>query len=153
MVYLNRKNLSEEFDLEYVEAEVEEVEEEIKGPNIPDQILFANILRANRILDKIENEFNSNNFSARLCEVASQLINSVTSATSQVMTDDYNKAYLQVRQDLVKLKEREIKIKQLAAGTPRSQNLIVTDRESIMKILKKDSDKEEPLDQIKQIEE
>jgi len=151
MVYLNRKNLSEEFDLEYVEAEIEEVKEEIRGPNIPDQILFANILRANRILDKIETELDNNNFSARICEVASQLINSVTAATSQVMSEEYNKAYLQIRQDLVKLKEREIKIKQLAASTPRSQNLIVTDRESIMKILRKDSG--ETQDQTKQIEE
>ena len=151
MVHLNRKNLSEEFNLEYVEAEIEEVQGEMTGPNIPDQVLFANIIRANRILDKIENEFENNNFSARLCEVAGQLINSVTTATSQVMTDSYNKEYLQIRQDLVKLKEREVKIKQLSAGTPRSQNLIVTDRESIMKILRKDSG--ETQDEIKQIEE
>jgi len=147
MVQLNRKNLAEEFNLNYVEEEVKEVREEMSASNLPDEILINNIKRANRILDKIESEFEMNNFSARLCEVASQLINSVTAASSQIMTDEYNKAYLQIRRDIVKLKEREIQIKQLAAGTPKEQNLIVTDRETILQVLKKNS---KPLEQIEE---
>jgi hypothetical protein len=89
--------------------------------------------------------------SARMCEVAAQLINSVTNASAQIMTDEYNKSYLQVRQNLVRLKEQEIRIRSRIAGTPRSQNLIVTDRESIMQILKQDI--EVTVDEPIQIEE
>jgi hypothetical protein len=151
MVQLNRKNLSDEFDLEYIESEVQEINSEIKGPSIPDQIILMNIARANRLLDRMETEIQDGNMSARMCEVAAQLINSVTNASSQIMTDEYNRSYLQVRQNLVKLKEQEIRIKSRIAGTPKSQSIIFTDRESIMQILKQDS--EITVDEPRQIEE
>jgi hypothetical protein len=143
MKNINDKCLSEEFNMEYVEAEVKEVRKELSGIDIPDQILFANVLRANRILDKLEEcQEGKKSFSTRAAEVASQLINAVTQATSQIMTDTYNKGYLQLRQDLVKLKELEIKIKQRAISTPRSQNLILADRESVLKFLQGEVDRD-----------
>ena len=140
---INDKCLSEEFNMEYVEAEVKEVREELSGDDIPDQILFANVLRANRILDKLEEcQEGKKNFSTRAAEVAGQLINAVTQATSQIMSDNYNKGYLQLRQDLVKLKELEIKIKQRAISAPRNQNLILADRESVLKFLQGEADRD-----------
>lgn len=150
MVQLDRKNLSEEFGIEYVEGEVQEINQEIRGSAIPDEILISNISRANRLLDRVEQEIDQGNFSARICEVAGQLINSVTNASSQIITDEYNRAYLQVRQNLIKLKEVEMRIKQRVAGTPKSQNIIVASREDIMQFLKDDDEK---ADEPKQIEE
>ena len=150
MVQLDRKNLSEEFGLEYVESEIQEINTEIRGQTIPDEILISNINRANRLLDRVEQEIDQGNFSARVCEVAGQLINSVTNASSQIITDEYNRAYLQVRQNLIKLKEVEMRIKQRIGGTPKSQNIIVANREDIMQFLK---DGDQQTDEPKQIEE
>jgi hypothetical protein len=88
MTILNRKKLSEEFDMDFEENN--EITDLV--PKVTDKsVLESNIDRANRILDLIEGELNDGNFEARLIEVAGQLINSVTNAQKEIISDiNYN---------------------------------------------------------------
>ena len=136
MPTVDKEKLSDAFDIEYIEEEVKSISSNISGSNDPNDILFDNIDRANNILDEIESEINRGNISARMAEVAGQLINSVTNATAQIMTDKYNMKYLKLRENIVKLKEYEVKLKSKGLGAPRSRELIIATREDVLKILK-----------------
>jgi len=139
MPELNRTKLSEAFDIDSIEREVKELPD---GQKDTDEIIRDNIDRANTILDDVQYEMGNGNFSARMVEVAAKLIDSVTGAASQIQSNTYNEEYLLLREKLVYLKklETESKVK-LAAGKEGSvtnQNIIVTDRQSILDILKGD---------------
>lgn len=134
MPELNKGKLSEVFD---IEEEINNVVSSLENSSDPDIILKDNIDRANRILDRLEIEMNTGNFSARMSEVAGQLINAVTNASSQILTDKYNMSYLQLRRSIVKLKEAEMRLKIQPRGGILNQNIIVTDRESLLEFLGK----------------
>jgi hypothetical protein len=137
MSELDRQGLSEEFDLEKVENQpiapiiYEEGED-------PDEIIRDNIKRANRILDFTEEELYNGNFSARLVEVLSRTMDSITNAVSQIQSTVYNQDYLQLKARVIELKEEELeyKVKNLKKPNVGSQNIIFTDRESVLKALK-----------------
>lgn len=137
---LDRQNLQEEFEMaeaEVVEAEsVDEFELEWERENSTVQGLKGNIDRANEILDKVQDEIEHGNFSARLVEVAGQLINSVTAASKEILEKEYKDKYLGLREQIVLLKKREIDIKALSSNRPKNQNLIVASREDVLKLLK-----------------
>ena len=136
MSELNRQGLSEEFDLEKVENQpITTIYEEGEDP---DEIIKKNIDRANRILDQVEEELVNGNFSARLVEVASKTMDSITNAVSQIQSTVYNQDYLQLKARVIELKEEELeyKVKNLKKPTVGSQNIIFTDRESVLKALK-----------------
>ena len=107
-----------------------------------DAIIKANIDRANNMLDRVEDEMDNGNFSARMVEVFAKLVDVVTGAASQIQSSSYNSDYLLLKEKLAALKEIEVKAKvqSITSGTNRteigSQNIIVTDRESILKVLK-----------------
>ncbi len=145
MPTLNRQNLEDEFNM----TENDVIEPEIVDDDEPEPFVLEwdndtsnantirkNIERANTILDRISEELDAGNFSARLVEVAGQIINSITTA-SKVLIDDtnYNK-YIDIRKSLALLKKREVDIKELKGGRPRNQNLIVASREDVLKILR-----------------
>lgn len=110
----------------------------------PDTMLKHNIDRANRILDICEEEMSRGNYANRTVEVAGQLINAVTSAVSQIMGDGYKQEEIRQKDEALKLKEREIElkrtIKQAKEGgegdSITNNNIIVTDRETIMDMIK-----------------
>lgn len=105
--------------------------------------LKKNIYNANQLLEKIQHEINNGNFSARLAEVASTIINSVTQASKEILSDENYGEYMEVRRALVMLKEKELEIKEIKTSRPTNQtNLLVTSREDLLKMLDK---KEEPL--------
>ena len=136
MSELNRQGLSEEFDLEKVENQpIVPLYEEGEDP---DEIIKKNIDRANRILDQVEDELVNGNFSARLVEVASKTMDSITNAVSQIQSTVYNNDYLQLKARVIELKEEELeyKVKNLKKPNVGSQNIIFTDRESVLKALK-----------------
>jgi hypothetical protein len=141
MPNLNRDVLSDAFDIDTIEREVKELPDDEKGT---DEIIRDNINRANRILDDVEYELGHGNLEARMVEVASKLIDSVTNAASQIQNNTYNEEYLLLREKLVYLKqlETESKVKLASGGnqqgTTTNQNIIVTDRQSILDILKGD---------------
>jgi hypothetical protein len=142
MPKINEEKLAEELEMEILEAEITEITDNldinnVKGKTNPDLILSDNIVRANRILDILEqNAWETKKISARSAEVMAQLINAVTNAANSIISDEYNKAYLQIRNNVLRLKEKEIQIKQIGGGRSGTQQILVTDRESIIKILK-----------------
>ena len=143
MPKINEEKLAEELEMEILEAEIAEITGDLdinrfKSKSNPDQILSDNIERANRILDVLENDAReSQKISARKAEVMAQLINSVTNAANSIITDEYNKEYLHLRNNVLRLKEKEIQIKQIGSGrSGTTQQILVTDRESILKILR-----------------
>ena len=98
--------------------------------------LKKNIFDANQLLEKIQHEMNNGNFSARLAEVASAIINSVTQASKEVISDKNYGEYMEVRRALVMLKQKEIEIKEARANRPTNQtNVLVTSREDLLKML------------------
>lgn len=137
---LNRNNLHEEFELEPIELEVKALSEKIEDD--PTECLKENIERANDILDLIEGELRNGNFTARLAEVSGQLINSVTNASKEIIANINYKQYLQIREKMVGLKELEIKMKEKQLKNPTNQNLIVTDRETVLRLLEEHKEEE-----------
>ena len=138
---LNRKSLEEEFEINFTNDE--NIIDIYENGNILEKekivnaikVLESNIDRANRILDKVEEEFLNGNFSSRLVEVSSQMISSITNACKEIISDkNYNK-YLQIRDKMVLLKEVEIRLKRKQISKPTNQNIIIASREDILKKL------------------
>jgi hypothetical protein len=157
MPLLDREGLTEEFNMteEPIEAEVVEdenepdpFEEEWEHENTPQTKIEENIERANSILDLVEEELRGGNFSARLVEVAAGLINAVTAAGKELITDRNYKLYLQTKYRMVELQKEKLewqKSKSLTGGRT-TNNLIVAKREDVLKLLekKKCEEKETP---------
>jgi hypothetical protein len=142
MPSLNRKNISDELGIDFVENNVYmNCENELEYDNSStEEILRKNISRANRILDRVEFEMNNGNFQARLVEVAGQLINSVSTAVANLNLTEYNLQYLELRNRIVSLKEFEVKLKERNSSGVTNQNIIVTDRETILRMLENKKD-------------
>ena len=144
MPELDIDNLEESFGLtgDVKEKAPSEIDTFMESVPIPDEddIIKSNIDRANRMLDRVEDEMDRGNFNARMVEVFAKLVDSVTSAASQIQSSAYNNDYLILRQKLAELKEMEVKakVKGLAKGNTQigSQNIIMSDRESILKLIK-----------------
>ena len=98
--------------------------------------LKKNINNANKLLEKIQEEMNNGNFSARLAEVAGNILNSVTQASKEIISDKNYEKYMEVRRQLAELKKKEVDIKQAKLVRPASQtNVLVTNREDLLKML------------------
>jgi len=140
MPLLNRENLENEFNVaeEHIEPEIleDEFENEWNEANNPRNIIQDNIERANIILDRVEVEINSGNFSARLVEVAGNIINSITAASKELISDENYKQYLSLRKKLVKYKKLEVDYK-ISGKSQKvtNQNLILTNREDLLKLM------------------
>jgi len=105
--------------------------------------LKKNIHNANQLLEKIQHEMNNGNFSARLAEVASTVINSVTQASKEIISDENYGEYMEVRRSLVMLKEKEVEIKAIKAKKPNNQtNVLITSREDLLKKLENNNPKQ-----------
>ena len=130
---LNRDNLSDVFDMDEIESDVDRLT--LVSKTDPDEALKENIDRANRILDRVEQELESGNFTARMVEVAGNILNTVTNSSKELITNiNYNK-YLQIRDRMVQYKYDELEAKQSKFRSPTSQNIIVSNREDIMKLI------------------
>lgn len=141
MPTLDRQGLTDEFNMEPVQAEVvddtiDEFELEWDEETADANVLRKNIENANDILDRIKVEIQGGNFTARMVEVAGQIINSITTA-SKVLIDDtnYNK-YLDIRKSLALLKKKEVEIKQLKSGNITNNNLFIGSREELLRIMR-----------------
>lgn len=148
MTTLNRQGLEDEFnitELEAIEPEIvgrDPFEEEWIEETGDIQILKDNIDRANTILDKVQDEVEGSNFSARLVEVAGQLINSITVGVKTIIDNTNYNNYLGLKKQLVLLKKREVDIKALKLDKPKTQNLIVASREDVLKLIEEKKIKE-----------
>jgi hypothetical protein len=137
---LDLRGLDEIFaDAENVDREIEEKKIDFKTDidyNDALDALKKNIYNANQLLEKIQYEMNNGNFSARLAEVASTIINSVTQASKEILSDQNYEDYMEVRRQIVLLKEKELDIKKAKFRGPTNQtNILVTSREDLLKAL------------------
>jgi len=119
----------------------------------PISILKGNIQKANQLLDKIQTEMLGGNFTARMVEVAGNIINGITAASKEIISKENYEGYLEVKVELNKLKEREVLIKEKSGGKQgiieNQQNIIVTSREDLLKIMdgkKPQKELEAPID-------
>jgi len=138
---IDRDTLSEEFNLDptnriEVLGPEETFESEFEDSEDPNKILIDNIDRANRMLDQVEEELLNGNFSARLVEVAGQLINTVTNSSKEILTSENYKKYLHIRKKMLLLQKEKIKL--LENKKTGRNTLLITDRESILSIINKD---------------
>jgi len=136
---IDRNGLSEEFNLD-TSNRVEVLDDnsfeiEWEDSEDPKQMLDNNIERANRILDQVEEEISNGNFSARLVEVAGQIINAITNSTKEIISDNNYKKYLQIREKMVSLQKEKLKILENKLKKSSGNTLVITDRESILNII------------------
>ena len=143
MPEINRQKLEESLGIngENQPSELDTIISDIPINDFEDDTIKENIDRANRMLDRVEDEMDRGNFNARMVEVFAKLIDSVTNAATQIQSSTYNNDYLVLKQKLAELKEYEVKskVKGLAQGNTQissQQNIIVSNREDILKILK-----------------
>ena len=143
MSELNRKELEKEFGIDFYYSDCDIIDIDNQGNVIENRedvidalgILEKNIERANGILDRVEEEIQNGNFSARMVEVAGQIINSITNASKEIISDkNYNK-YLQIREKVVLLEQIKIKMKRKSLERPTTQNVIIASREDVLKKL------------------
>ena len=111
--------------------------------NNPDEIVSSNVSKANAILEHIMKEMVAGNFSPRMAEVASLIINNVNVSTATIYAHRYNMANLNLKERQLDLKEREFaKIStKNPSDDPKSQNaIIITDRETVLKYLRSEKE-------------
>jgi len=148
--------LSKEFGIDKEDLESLECDESIDNSNDvidemvisdgasienPDKILESNINKANTVLDKVISEMKRGNFSARMAEVAGQLVNAVTNAVDKVYLKNVGIDNLLIKDKMLSLKEKEASIREKlvdARGKTPREKLIVTDRETILGMLKEE---------------
>lgn len=160
MAEINRKTLEAEFDLPTFEDEEEnqivtfkEILNEAKQIEDPTNVLTTIIQKAGTFLDLIEAETAKGGMSARYMEIASSLIQAIISASSGIASvnsqkfNDKLKGYSAKQKDIqIKQKDRELDIKENQAknqGGGTTNNVIVTDRESMLKFLEAEDKKDE----------
>ncbi|MFW6001941.1 MAG: hypothetical protein ACOCQD_01220 [archaeon] len=144
------KNSSQNQQLEKIKEMKNELQESVKNKEDnedPDNILYQNIDRANRFLDILEEKIQSNETNqkkniSRLFEVSAQLINAITTASSSIIGGQKDAAEYEYKLQLLEIKNKELEIKAAlqdgGKGKGTTNNLIVTDRESIMDMIKDD---------------
>jgi len=130
---LNRDNLSDVFDMDEIESEVDRLT--LVSESDPEEALKENIDRANRILDRVEQELENGNFTARMVEVAGNILSNVTNSSKELIANINYKKYLQIREKMVKYKYDELEAKKQKFRSPTSQNIILSNREDIMKLI------------------
>lgn len=157
---LDKKKLNEIFELpnqenlpeaiKTLKKDLQLVEKEIEENNInPDVILESNIDRANRFLDIVERELDEGNVKGVLLEAAASLINGITSAANSIIGGGYNDDQVRLKEKTLELKEKELMIKQAMndkKGENKSTNVfntIMTDRESLLEMIKEQQLKNE----------
>ena len=145
---LNYEDLAAEFNLDNgfvadtIDQAVLDIENAIDGNNIanPDQVLSNNIGKANAILDRVIEEINRSGMSPRLGEVASQILTTINQSVQQIYSRNIDLGNLQLKNKMVELKEREVKIKEYMSNkiipNTVNNNLIISDRETVLKLLK-----------------
>jgi hypothetical protein len=156
MSELDRKSLEEEFDLK--ESALIEITnfktalKEAKKIEDPSNALTTIIEKAGSFLDLIETEMRNGAMSARYMEVANQMLNTILAASGGLANinsttfNDQLKGYKTAQKNReLDQKDKELEIKRLAIenkpkgdkeGTTTNNNIIFTDRETMLKMLK-----------------
>jgi hypothetical protein len=101
--------------------------EECNVDKTPADFIRDNIEKANLLLDlALENVTERKKVSAEMMKSISSLVDSITTASTSLITAEENAWGLQIREDMLKLKEREIELKSLSGtAKPAQQNIFV----------------------------
>lgn len=128
-------NLNKEFNIEENNIEVKIIEEDENL--IPENIIKNNIQKTQDLLDLIIEHINSGSSTARMFEVAGKLADVINSSAMNLIMAKNTEIGLDIKQQSVDLKEKEIEIKKMLSEKPDTinQNLIVTSRNEILKLL------------------
>lgn len=143
----DQKNLPEKIN--EMKKELQSVEKEIEDNNIDsDEILNSNIERANRFLDIVERELEEGRVKGVLLEAAASLINGITSAANSIVGSSYNDDQVRLKERTIELKEKELFLKQSINDKKGDKstnifNTIMTDRESLLEMIKEQQQSEE----------
>lgn len=139
MPELNMNNLDDEFNLPSIDNRTGLIQN--KNDDDPVEIIKDNINRANEILDLVHDQLTRGNITARLVEVASDLINGITASAKELSNDTLQKDGLQLKEKMIRLKEREVVIKEkkvVRGSGVVNQNIIVSNREDLLKFIKEE---------------
>jgi len=148
----NFQSASEDQQLEKIQSMKKELQESMKDKDKqedPDNLLYSNIERANRLLDlleeRIQNKENSKSKDSisRLFEVSAQLINAITTATSSIAGGYKDELDYQYKLEQLELEHKKLAVKYaLGGGNQQKQgsnvtnnNLVVTNREELLKMI------------------
>lgn len=146
---LNFDELEKEFNLEKTTKKIslmretlDELDESLDDSN---EIIKSNIRRANRLLDAAENQLEID-FNSRILEGCSRLIAEITTAANVLINNDIQNQNFDIKERTLDLKEFEVKLKAEKMSelpinqTNIQQNIVLTDRESLLKMLSDNSD-------------
>lgn len=144
---LTKKQQEQLNQVEEMRDTLKEEEKKVKdSKEDPDDILYRNIERANALLDNLQQSITEGNNEPRMFEVAGQLINAITTASSSIVGVTQHDDEMEYKQKWLEYKEKELAIKQamkgggnkeaLGEGGYQQNNIIVTDRESLMDFIK-----------------
>lgn len=145
------ESLEKSFNLDEIKYECKSLRNRIKNlENFedPTHILQSNIERASALLDRLEEEMDNGvvpkGGTARMFEVASTLINSITTAAASMMSLTFGNQDSEYKNKVLTLKELEINAK-IAGKSPQqsltqNNNIILTDRNALLELLSKSDD-------------
>lgn len=173
---LNTQKLNQTFGIqsgksqEVMESQVKEMRdilddqtkelENNKNQISPDDILYKNVERANNLLDKLEEQMGTGQLEPRMFEVAGQLINAITTASSSIVGVEQHQEDLQYKYDWLEHKNKELQVKQALKDGKSSDNqgttnnnLIVTSREDILDMINKEEGGEKEIENNSEEEE
>jgi len=138
---IDLENLAKEFNIESDKEDFKiDIEKNLDNIDIDDtdKILKGNLARANALLDRLILEMNAGNFSPRMVEVSSQVMGIISDISKQIHKKTVDFENLQLKRDMLELKIKSMRIK---GEKTVNQNIIVTDRETLLKLLKEQKDK------------
>lgn len=141
------KNLSSCFDIEQTRNELNDIQTQLdEDVNNPNDVLKKNIERAQRLLDKIEVEWDvgTSTNTIKLVEIAAKLIDCITSAANSMITNDVSLETTNQKQEYLDLKRLEFELKKTKTESSESgkqsivnntqNNVYLTSREDILKL-------------------
>ena len=162
---LEELNIEEEKDknlpMPIEELNDDEKRKELDSLGSTDDIIKSNILKLNKIFDVATSEIMRGNTSSRSIEAASKLADSITNAAKtlseievQDVTLGLQTRHIEVKEKNYNLKEFEVKKKMEHYDTQpenvTNNNILITDRESLLKMLKMDAGVMTPLEKKRQ---
>lgn len=147
MSTIDLNKLEEEFDLENAEKEIKkfrDIVDNIPDPGSANDILKANIKRANHLLDLAEDMLAEGAMSPRIFELSAKLIDSITSASNSLISSEFQGYTLDLKDKALEIKKTEVenKLKQF------DQNNQIVQQNNIIAV----GNREELLDKIFNIE-
>lgn len=138
------KNLSDCFDIEEARKELDQIQEDIDSEESPNEILRMNVQRAQRLLDKIEDEWEAGVTAdtIKLIDIATKLITCVTQAANSMITNDIGLETTNQKQEYLDLKKLEFEMRKEKTMSDKSastinntqNNVYLTSREDILKL-------------------